>query len=106
MALIRNINENGGRISAGMHYDASIQRPVQDFLDVMGRRPSPSDALAARQHLLDGLRRVCQSDLADVRPRLRYDYFQRDFDDTQRSRDGLAKAFDEALKAQANNTGR
>ena len=105
-ALIKDINDHQGHLSTGMHYDPAIQRPVQDFFEAMGRRPSPEDALAARQHLLDSLRRVCQGDLTDVRSRLRYDYFQRDAVETQRSRDGLAKAFDEALKAQVNTSGR
>jgi hypothetical protein len=106
LALIRDINESHGHITVGKHYDPLIQRPLQDFFDTMSQRPSPSDALVARQQLLDGLRRACEADVADVVPRLRYDYFQRKAAETKRFREELAKGFDEALKAQANNTGR
>ena len=105
-ALIKDLGDRHGRLSTAMHYDPAIQQPVQDYFEAMGHRPSPEDALAARQHLLDSLRRVCLGDLTDVRSRLRYDYFQQDAVEAQRTRDGLAKAFDEALKAQSNNVGR
>ena len=100
LGLMQDVDENKGHISTNVHYGTAVQRPLQDFFDALSHHPSPADVLQAKQRLLDSLRRACQTDIAEVRPRLRYDYFQRDAAETQRYRDQLSKEFDEALHSQ------
>lgn len=106
LALIRDINEHKGTVRSGQRHSLVLDRVLQAFDEATTGHPSPTDELRARQNLLDGLQKLCQNDLADLRPSLRYDYFQREANDRQRVRDALAKMFGEALKAQANRTGR
>ncbi len=106
VAFVREVSEQKGNVRAGQHHTPPVERVINSFLQATAGRPSPTDFLKARQDLLDGLRRVCQSDMAEVRPRLRYDYFSRELTERQRIRDGLSRMFEDAFKAQSNTTGR
>lgn len=106
LALIHDVSEHKGIVRPGQHHTPPVERLVHSFLEATSSRPSPTDALRARQDLLDGLRRVCQSDLMEVRPKLRYDYFAREATERQRFRDEMARMFENAFKAQSNTTGR
>ena len=105
-SFVEDVTSHKGVLNAGLYQNPVIQRPVAEFLDTMHGHPSPTDSLAARQRLLDALRRASQSDLAAIRPQLRYDYFQRGAQERQRTRDFMSKGFEAAMKAQTNATNR
>ncbi len=106
LSLIREVNEHKGITPSAQHHTAPVERLLHNYFESIAGRPSPADALRTRQDLLDGLRSLCESDLAEIRPRLRYDCFVREAVERQRFRDGMSKMFDNALKAQSNTTGR
>ncbi len=103
---IQDVSDHKGYVRQGQGHTPPVERIIQSFGEAVAGRPSPTDVLKAKQNLLDGLRLVCQSDVGELRPRLRYDYFVRELTERQHYRDELSRMFDGALKAQSNETRR
>ncbi|MEA3211363.1 MAG: serine protease Do [Chthoniobacter sp.] len=89
------------RVDPGTFASSAISRPLRDFMDVVGKRNlSPPDRARAGQNFLAALRSGTQSDVAQARERIRYDFFQRALAEEAGTRAQMSKLFDRLLKGQ------
>ena len=88
------------KITPALHTNPAIKVPIDMWLGDQARQLSPSDRTMSDE--LSRLKSACQTDLTSIRPRLTYDYFQRQLADDQRHRETIAGAFDKMFEKTAN----
>ncbi len=96
--LIGDMNANTPMTGA-TYSTPSIARNVRDLDAILTRRGlAKPDRVRAFQTFVAGIRTVTQADLAQVRPTLRYDYFQRALGEEGEVREEMYQLFDRLLK--------
>ena len=94
--LLSDIGENR-KITRDVHTNPAIKRPIDSWFADREHQLSPTDRTMSDQNLTGQLKSACLSDLAEVRPSLTYDYFQRELAEQQRYRESIAGALDKLL---------
>ena len=98
--LLEDLAENG-RIDPQKHQNAAIKPPIEKFTQIVLRKGiSKPDRNRAIKDLMSSLRTACTSDIDALRPRLRYDYFQRRLNEESQARTQFWEIFDKIMKAQ------
>jgi hypothetical protein len=100
-ALIQVVRDMVGnkRISPGVHSHKAIQKPIDDWLAENKSPKSPELKNLQKTKLSEALKRVCQTDVAAARPRMTYDYFQRQLVEETELRTEIAKILETNIKA-------
>jgi|GEM_PF-1059150 len=95
--FFEDIYKTRGKITVAQHTNPVIKARIAQWVDSKGKNMSAVDRHNADANFLSFLKVACQSDLATVRGRLAYDYFQRRLLDETETRTGMAKAFEKII---------
>ncbi len=87
-----------GKISSGVSTNPAIKNRVDAWLAAKSRSLSLRDRQNVDQNFISYLKVTCQSDITAARPRMTYDYFQRQLADQERDRKEIAEIFDKIIK--------
>jgi hypothetical protein len=87
-----------GKVSSSAHSNPAIRTRIDAWLTSKSRGLSVRDRQGADQSFISFLKITCQSDIAAVRPKLTYDYFQRELVEQEKSRVQMAEIFDKIIK--------
>ena len=97
--FFRDLIEHKGVLTPGRHTNPIIKNRIDDWIEQKGSHPSPEDAAEADASFLSFLKTACQSDVNAAQGQITYDYFRRDLADQKRTRDEMAKAFQQIIQS-------
>ena len=97
-AFFEDIIKNKGKVTIEEHTNPVIRTRISQWLDSKHQHLSYIDRHEADANFISFLKVACQSDLATVQGRLRYDYFQRELEGESETRNEMAKAFESIIK--------
>ena len=87
-----------GKISSGVSTNPAIKNRIDAWQAAKSRSLSPRDRQNVDQNFISFLKVTCQADITAARPRMTYDYFQRQLTEQERGRKEIADIFDKIIK--------
>ena len=92
-----DISKNN-RVTPGVNTNPAIKTRIDQWLADKRKRLNPKDAATVDQNFLSFLKVACRSDIMAAKPRLTYDYFQRQLGEQEQGRGEIAEIFDKIIK--------
>jgi putative protein kinase ArgK-like GTPase of G3E family len=97
--FFRDLDEHKGVVTLGRHTNPVIKTRIDDWIASKHRNSSGADIAEADANFASFLKVACESDVTAAQRQITYDYFQRDLADQKQTRDQMAKAFQEIIRA-------
>lgn len=97
--VTQELAKNRRVASGGSPACAAVRNRIDTWMQSRSKRLSPQDAALAEQGLLTFIKNTSQADIAAARPRLTFDFLERELDEQQKDRAAILDIFERAIHA-------